>query len=138
VLFRREGALYHREGHGHRVDVDGAIRPLRGRIYHDDRKPLTRWLSSHQRYARDEAEYLLSRRATRLTLADRLRLMGWPAPIAAFVYVLFVKRCLLDGLPGLFYALQRCAAESMLALEIVNRRLELDGHATPAEDPQSR
>src|SRR5207237_841808 len=123
----------HREGHGHRVAIAGEVQSLSGFIYHDDRKPLTRWLASHQRYARDEAEYLLSRRQTSLSLADRLRLMGWPAPIAAFVYVLFVKRCLLDGTPGLFYALQRCAAETLLALEIVNHRLRRDNNDDPAQ-----
>ena len=37
--------------------------PLRGVIYHDDRKPLSRWLAAQQRYAVDEADYLLNRAA---------------------------------------------------------------------------
>jgi hypothetical protein len=39
------------------------------------------------------------------------------------IYVLFVKGCLLDGWAGWFYALQRCIAEAMLALAIIDRRL---------------
>ena len=49
--------------------------------------------------------------------------MGWPAPIAALLYVLFVKRCILDGWPGWYYALQRLFAETLLALEILDRRI---------------
>ena len=41
---------------------------------------------------------------------DRLRLMGWPAPIGAFFYTLFVKGCLLDGWAGWYYVLQRVIA----------------------------
>jgi glycosyltransferase involved in cell wall biosynthesis len=122
VLYRREKASYRQEGHTQRVVLDGEILPLKGVIYHDDRKPLARWLTSQQRYAREEAEYLLnsSRRALRRT--DKFRLMGWPAPIVVFFYTLFVRGCLLDGWPGWCYALQRTIAEMLLALEILDRR----------------
>ncbi|MGD9614949.1 MAG: glycosyltransferase family 2 protein [Alphaproteobacteria bacterium] len=122
ILYRRDRAVYRREGHGHRVHVDGAVLPLRGVIYHDDRKPLSRWLAAQQRYATDEAEYLLNYTGRPPARADRIRLMGWPAPIAVLLYVLFVKRCLLDGWPGWYYALQRLFAETLLALEILDRR----------------
>ena len=49
--------------------------------------------------------------------------MGWPAPIGVFLYTLFVKRCLFDGWPGWYYALQRTIAEMLIALEIADRRL---------------
>jgi glycosyltransferase involved in cell wall biosynthesis len=123
VLYRREKASYRQEGHTQRVVLDGEILPLDAVIYHDDRKPLARWVVSQQQYARNEAEYLLARRGMKLGLPDRLRLMGWPAPFAAFFYVLFVKQCLLDGWPGWYYALQRTIAEMLLALEITHRKL---------------
>ncbi|MGE0258499.1 MAG: glycosyltransferase family 2 protein [Alphaproteobacteria bacterium] len=126
VLYRRDHGCYRQEGHAHRVCVDGDILALRGVIYHDDRKALPRWLTSQLRYAADEAEYLLdgARRLGRpLTRADRLRLMAWPAPLAAMFYVLFVKGCVLDGWRGWYYALQRLLAETLLALEIIDRRL---------------
>jgi glycosyltransferase involved in cell wall biosynthesis len=144
VLFRRDKAIYQMKGHCHRLVVQGKVLSLAGVIYHDDRKPLARWLASQQRYARDEAAYLLSRRDEKLGLADRLRLMGWPAPVAAFLYTLLVKRCLLDGWPGWFYALQRLIAESLLALEITDRRLQripccnrsmVEYHVEPHNDP---
>jgi hypothetical protein len=108
------------------VVVDGDVLLLDGIIYHDDRKPLARWLESQRRYAHDEVDYLLASRGKGLTRADRVRLMGWPVPIAAFLYVLFVKRCLLDGWPGWYYALQRATAEMLIALEIVDRRLRVN------------
>jgi hypothetical protein len=55
--------------------------------------------------------------------ADRVRLAAWPAPIAVFMYALILKGCLLDGWPGWYYALQRLVAETMLALELLDRRL---------------
>jgi hypothetical protein len=45
-----------------------------------------------------------------------------PAPIAVLLYVLFVKGCIRDGWPGWYYALQRLFAETLLALEIIDRR----------------
>jgi glycosyltransferase involved in cell wall biosynthesis len=124
ILFRRDKAFHRQEGHTQRVVIDGEVFSLDGIIYHDDRKPLARWLTAEQRYAREEAEYLMCRRTGQLALVDRLRLMGWPAPFAVFFYVLLVKGCLLDGWPGWFYTLQRVVAEAMQALEIIDRRTE--------------
>jgi glycosyltransferase involved in cell wall biosynthesis len=123
VLHRRADASYRQEGHAHRVVLNGEVLPLRGLIYHDDRKPLARWLTAEQRYAREEAQYLMTSRAEKIALSDRVRLLAWPAPFAVLLYVLFVKRCLLDGWPGWFYAMQRVVAETMLALELMDRRL---------------
>lgn len=124
VLYRRARALYRNEGHGHRVSIDGRVEDLRAPVYHDDRKPLQRWFASQQRYAAEEARHLLSAPTSQLTRRDRIRRMAWPAPGLVFLYTLFVKRCLLDGWPGWVYVLERTIAESMIALEVVKRRLE--------------
>jgi glycosyltransferase involved in cell wall biosynthesis len=123
VLYRRSQATYHNEGHGHRVAVSGDIRSLTGLIYHDDRKPLSRWFASQQRYAAQEADYLLSRNRDELRGFDRIRRAGWPAPIIVWFHTLLVKRCLFDGWPGWYYVLQRVLAETMIALEIIDQRL---------------
>ena len=123
VLYRVRDGRYVNEGHGHRVKVTGAIGELKGPIYHDDRKPLSRWFASQQRYARMEAEYLLKTPGRELTRNDRIRRAGWPAPLLVLVYTLFVKGCIRDGWPGWFYALQRLIAETMIALELLDRRL---------------
>ena len=123
VLYRVKNARYTNEGHGHRVTVSGDVRALSGVIYHDDRKPLSRWLASQQSYARLEADYLLKADTGVLSASDRLRRMAWPMPIVVFFYVLAVKGCLFDGRPGWFYTLQRVLAECMIALELIDRRL---------------
>ena len=123
ALFRRERTHYIQDGHTQRVVVDGPVLALSGRIDHDDRKSLSRWLTSQQKYASLEAACLLTKPPVSLRWSDRIRLMAWPAPILVFVYTLFVKRCLFDGWPGCLYVLQRVLAEIMIALEIIDRRL---------------
>lgn len=123
ALYRRERARYIQEGHTQRVLVGGRVAQLAGKIDHDDRKPLDRWMISQQRYAVLEAEHLLAAPPRQLRRIDRLRRNGWPAPILVFFYTLLVKRCFLDGWPGWFYVLQRTLAEMMIALNILDRRL---------------
>lgn len=123
VLYRKDRAKYRDVGHAHRVEIAGSIAPLRSRIYLDDRKPLSRWFASQQRYAQTEACYLLRAPHADLDWADRVRLLGWPAPILVFFYTLIVKRCALDGWAGWLYVLQRTVAEAMIAIKLTDRRL---------------
>jgi glycosyltransferase involved in cell wall biosynthesis len=123
VLYRVAGARYENEGHGHRIRLDGMVSDLKAPIYHDDRKPLARWLKSQLGYAAREASHLLEAPPASLSRADRIRLMGWPAPILVFLYVLLAKGAVLDGPAGWFYAFQRLLAEVLLALELLDRRL---------------
>jgi glycosyltransferase involved in cell wall biosynthesis len=136
VLYRKDHARYRDEGHGHRVVIDGPIGVLQNAIFHDDRKPLSRWFASQQAYARREADYLLTAEPGALKRSDRIRRLGWIAPILVPLYTLFWKRCLLDGWPGWYYALQRGIAEAMIALELIDRRLR--GAEKPAKEPQER
>jgi glycosyltransferase involved in cell wall biosynthesis len=124
VLYRKSKAHYRNEGHTQRVVITGNVLPLSGVIYHDDRKPLVRWFASQRRYAHEEAEHLLD--PGRKTLTDRVRLVAWPAPLAVFIHTLILRGCLLDGWPGWYYAFQRLLFETMLALEIIDRRLRRD------------
>ena len=123
ALYRRERAHYLQEGHTQRVVVDGTVARLQGLIDHDDRKPLSRWFASQQKYAKLEADHLLSTPRASLRRADKIRLMAWPSPILVFLYTLLAKGCILDGWPGWFYVLQRTLAETMIAIELVDRRL---------------
>jgi glycosyltransferase involved in cell wall biosynthesis len=125
VLYRRSSACYVDEGHAHRVRIDGETSQLIHPIYHDDRKPVSRWFSSQARYASLEASYLLSRDKSTLRGVDRIRLLIVVAPVLVFFYVLIIKRCLFDGWPGWYYALQRVCAETMLSIELLDRRLRL-------------
>lgn len=122
VLFRRERCHYIQAGHTQRLVVDGEIGELAARIDHDDRKPLARWFASQQKYAALEARHLLATPRDRLRRSDRIRRMAWPSPWLVVVYTLVVKRCALDGWRGWYYALQRMLAETLIALEIIERR----------------
>jgi glycosyltransferase involved in cell wall biosynthesis len=123
VLYRTRQGRYESEGHGHRIRLTGAVSPLRGVIYHDDRKPLARWFNSQLNYAGREAAFLLQAPTAELTRMDRIRRMGWPAPFVVVFYVLFAKGALLDGPAGWYYAFQRMMAEVLVALELLDRRL---------------
>ena len=129
VLYRVRGASYRNEGHGHRLALDGEVRDLDGVIYHDDRKPLSRWLASQQRYAEMEANHLLAAAPGSLSLSGRLRRMAWPAPILVFPYVLIAKRCVLDGRHGWYYSLQRLVWEILIALNIIDQKLRRSPHS---------
>lgn len=123
VLYRRSAAAYVDEGHTQRVRIEGELLQLNDPIYHDDRKPISRWFSSQARYAALEASHLLTRDVSKLGRVDRLRLLILPAPVLMFFYVLFIKRCLLDGWSGWYYTFQRVCAEMMLSIELLDRRL---------------
>jgi len=127
VLYRRTQATYLQDGHTQRVRVQGAVRPLAGRILHDDRKPLSHWWPSQVRYLRLEAEKLTATPASALTLIDRIRRLIVIAPPAMFIYCYFVRGGILDGQAGLFYALQRTAAELILSLYLVEDMMRRDG-----------
>jgi glycosyltransferase involved in cell wall biosynthesis len=119
VLYRREKAHYRNDGHGHRVHVQGSLEYLRSCIYHDDRKSLDRWLQTQKQYTLLEANKLLACTHTELGLADRIRMTKVLAPVLVVLYCLFLKGGVLDGWAGLYYALQRAVAETLLTLQLV-------------------
>lgn len=123
VLYRPECGRYRDEGHGHRLVLTGSCQMLASPIYHDDRKSLERWFGSQKRYAESEAAHLLSAPTAELSLIDRLRRRGWPAPALMVFYLLIVRGMLLDGWAGWFYVMQRVTVELMIAIQIVDRRL---------------
>jgi glycosyltransferase involved in cell wall biosynthesis len=122
ALFRKESGVYRDEGHGHGVVVSGDLGRLRGVIFHDDRKPLSRWMAAQQNYAVREADYLLSARREELKFVDRMRLTGWASVVAILPYLFLMKGCWRDGRAGWHYALQRLFAEAAIALEVRDRR----------------
>lgn len=123
VLYRRSRASYVQDGHTQRVQVAGQVAALTCRILHDDRKPLSHWIGAQVRYMRLEADKLLSADASLLGLADRIRSLIVVAPPLMFALCLFGRGGILDGWRGLYYALQRAAAELILSLTLIERRL---------------
>ena len=123
VLYRRTRARYVQDGHTQRVQLDGPIGKLAGRIRHDDRKSLSHWLSAQLRYMKLEADKLSQAPPGSLGLPDQLRQLIVLAPPAMFFYCFIVRGGVLDGTPGLFYALQRAASELILSLFLMERML---------------
>ena len=123
VLFRRDRCHHETDGHTQRLRVPGKRGELEVIVDHDDRKSLSRWFQSQIGYTTLEAEKLLTATGS-LPLIDRLRRGAVFAPPAVFFYTLFVKGTILDGWRGWFYTLQRTTAEIMLAVAILDRRIQ--------------
>lgn len=123
VLFRRGRGSFVQDGHTEKLRIDGTIVPLRGRLLHDDRKSLERWLQSQSRYQVYEAEKLSTRPWSELSWADRLRCTRVLGPFAVLVHCLIVKRLLFDGTAGLLYTAQRVTADVILSMHLLRRDL---------------
>ena len=133
VLFRRAAGRYVQDGHTQRLESSGTMRELQAFILHDDRKPFSRWLAAQVSYAGLEAELLRKKSWGELGWPDRLRKLYVVMPPLAFLYCLTVAGGILDGWPGLYYALQRTVAEAILSLVLIERKMT--GAATAARTP---
>ncbi len=122
VLFRRDGAKYVNDGHTQLLAAAGPSGTLKTKILHDDRKPLRRWLASQLVYAENEADKLLAGESANLNLPDRLRRTAVLGPLAIAFYCLVLKGLWLDGWRGWWYTLERMAAETILAMRLIERR----------------
>jgi glycosyltransferase involved in cell wall biosynthesis len=119
VLYRREKARYEDDGHTQRVKVEGETAWLSSYILHDDRKSLSRWLSSQDRYMISEAEKLRQTFQEQLSLVDIMRCSKVFSPFVLLFYCLIIQRGILDGWAGWYYALQRMLAETLLAIRLI-------------------
>ena len=123
ALFRRVKCRYVQDGHTQLLRADGPTAALHTRILHDDRKPLSHWVWSQDRYAKLEAEKLSRTPSAELGLNDRIRATIVLGPPVVFLYTLLVRGVILDGWPGWYYAFQRALAETLLSLRLIEARL---------------
>lgn len=121
-LIRPAGGHYLNDGHAHRFLPSGRTLAMHQPILHDDRKPLSRWLASQQRYLQQETHKLLSTPHHQLSRGDRLRKRHVIAPFAVLALCLIWHRGLLDGWRGWFYAFQRMYVETLLSLMLWEAR----------------
>jgi glycosyltransferase involved in cell wall biosynthesis len=131
VLFKRDKAVYKDDGHAHQVIVDGTSKLLSSHIYHDDRKPLSRWLWAQDRYMVIEAKKLTETPARELSLGDRIRKQKILAPFVILLYCLILKGGILDGWHGWYYTFQRVFAEILLSIRLMEyeRQQKQDSHS---------
>ena len=125
ALFRRDRAHFIQEGHTQRAVAAGDIHSLEGKIDHDDRKPLSRWLASQANYASLEADHLLGTPWKNLKFQGKVRRLIVIAPLLVPLYCLSIRRGFFDGWPGLYYAMQRGIAEAILAIHLLERKLSV-------------
>lgn len=122
-LMRPSGGHYENDGHSHQFVPFGRTAMMREPVLHDDRKPLSRWLASQQRYLQQETrKLLLVTPHQHLSRGDRLRKRHVIAPFAVLVICLIWHRGLLDGWRGWFYAFQRMYVETLLSLMLWEAR----------------
>lgn len=119
ALFRKNQSRYIDDGHTQLLQVQGNSATLSSYIYHDDRKPLSRWLWAQDRYMVIEAKKLLETPDNQLGWSDRIRKQKFLAPFIILLYCLFVKGGILDGWRGWYYAFQRMLAETLLAMRLL-------------------
>ncbi|MBR8835822.1 MAG: glycosyltransferase family 2 protein [Stigonema ocellatum SAG 48.90 = DSM 106950] len=118
VLYRRQQAIYKDDGHAHKVIVEGTSKLLSSYIYHDDRKPLSRWLWAQDNYMLMEVKKLLHTPKKELSLGDRIRREKILAPFIILFYCLILKGGIFDGWHGWYYAFQRTLAEILLSIRL--------------------
>lgn len=119
VLFRREKSIYLDDGHTQLLHVRGESGTLNSYIYHDDRKPLSRWLWAQDRYMLIENKKILETSPGELSFGDRIRRQKILAPFVILFYCLIFNQGILDGWYGWYYALQRTLAEILLSIRLI-------------------
>ena len=123
VLFRTKRARYEDEGHTQQLRIKGQVGQLKGKIWHDDRKPLSRWIQSQDHYIEIEAAYLLKTPKEKLNRPDRIREWIFVAPIIMPIYLLLARGLILDGWNGWYYVFQRTIVEMLLSLRLLEQKL---------------
>jgi glycosyltransferase involved in cell wall biosynthesis len=119
VLFRKANATYIDDGHTQLLELSGYSAQLKSSIYHDDRKPLSRWLWAQDRYMLIEVKKLSETPLQELSWGDRIRKQKILAPFVILIYCLILKGGVLDGWHGWYYAFQRVLAELLLAIRLI-------------------
>ena len=123
VLFRVKQARYEDEGHTQQLQIKGQVAQLKGKIWHDDRKPLSRWIQAQARYTRIEAAYLLKTPEDQLNRPDKMRKWIFVAPLIMPIYLLLARGLILDGWTGWYYVFQRTIVEMLLSLRLLEQKL---------------
>jgi len=111
------------DGHTQLLRADGLTAALGTPILHDDRKPLSHWIWSQDRYAKLEADKLTRTPTSALGLNDRIRKTILLGPPVVLLYTLFMRGVILDGWAGWYYAFQRALAETLLSLRLLEVKL---------------
>jgi glycosyltransferase involved in cell wall biosynthesis len=121
-VFRPELVTITQVDHTQHFAVNGRVHKFRNRIIHDDRKPLERWVASQLSYQvlNDNAVVEEGRESS---LKYALRRAGVMPPLVALIAYLRSGGPF-GGAASARYAYERMVCESLLAIRLMNRRLQ--------------
>ncbi len=121
VLFQKSLCSYFDDGHTQRLQIDGKTGNFTHKIDHDDRKPLSRWLSNQANYSLRESNMLTNTPDNQLSAISRIRKKKLFTPFLILFHCLFIKGLILDGWRGWYYTLQRTIVEMLFALRLIEK-----------------
>jgi hypothetical protein len=146
-LGHRERLRFRQVGHGQREDLPPHRVGLFDTPYlhYSFSHGLYAWLLKHVRYARDEAELIITLRqepaseSGRKTATDRRRAAKARAasvpvllrPIARFLYVYVFRQGFRDGRAGFIYAFMLAVYEGMTAILVIEKLFDRNRKAVP-------
>lgn len=126
MLFDKSYGSYVQDGHTQMLELNGVAETLNCSILHDDRKELSRWLWAQEKYMMLEYKKMCSADSISLSLQDKIRKKKYFAPFLVLIYCLILKGGIFDGKRGVFYAFQRCFAEFVLSLKLLEKDIYAD------------
>jgi len=121
-VFRPQAVTVTQIDHTQHFAVAGPVYKFRNRVIHDDRKPLERWVASQLSYQvlNDEAA---AGNGQHRSFKYSLRRAGIMPPLVGLI-AYFRSGGPFGGAASARYAYERMVCESLLAIRLMNRRLQ--------------
>lgn len=120
-VFRRQDVLITQVDHTQHFAVPGTVYKFHNRLIHDDRKSLERWVASQLSYQVLNDEAIVNGGSSPLKYS--LRRTGLMPPMVALLAYLRSGGPF-GGAASARYAYERLVCESLLAIRLMNRRLQ--------------
>lgn len=118
VLFKASACSYVDDGHTQRLLYSGPAAMLRAEIQHIDTKSLGRWYRNQQNYARLEARKLRQAQPSP-SISVQLRRVPFVMVVLVPLYILFIRRGILEIWQGWAYAGLRALAELLISIALL-------------------
>jgi glycosyltransferase involved in cell wall biosynthesis len=124
-IFKRNRVAVRQPDHTQHFSVEGRVYRFKSCLLHDDRKPLERFVSSQLAYQVLNEKELAN--GGRKRFRDYLRKLGLMPPIVGTLAYIRAGGPFY-GAVAVRYAYERALCESLLAIRLMNRRLEDERH----------
>ncbi|HEX7809912.1 MAG TPA: glycosyltransferase family 2 protein [Thermoanaerobaculia bacterium] len=134
VIFRPAHLRIEQPGHSQEMRVDGKTYVFEAHLVHDDRKPVSRFVTSQIEYSRLEAQRLANGGSRWQDAVRRTGIMPLIAGVGAYLKAGGPLR----GRSALRYAYERLLFECMLAMRVLERPPESDAASRTREHAIAR